>query len=334
MRQPSSEASNLLIKLILCLLKYLNYLSHITQYILRIAHNLSCFVYIQTNVVLLSPCMNPHSFLHALLPLLISASHVTGAITTAKAVSLAPTLLDQLAGLEESLEAIQTSQMVMAAIKMRSLVPDYTVDIPKKTGTVSSSEDDSEDEKTRGKSDDEDGNTSQEDSDSDSDSDFEPILTSRAILVNSLNSLIKSLPRAYRDAALNQIAAFDFSGSQAFEEFLEHKEKESAIKLNESITAIHSIQNILQSNSVAKSLSVDLLARIVSQLDSLQDEYEELQELEIQQTKSLKTSKKGKTLKQLAVDPKNSSTQKQLGESRAKIAKIVDRLANTLDLAQ
>ena len=273
--------------------------------------------------------MNPRALTNPLVHLLLilfstSSSLVSGTITAATAVSAAPTLLNHLAGLEAALESIKTGQIVLAAVRMRSLVPDYIIEVrASQEGEISSSDDSdeksSETLKSKSKSESE-----SEDIDSDdSDSDDLTVPTSRALLVNSLNSLLKNLPSsAAHNSALDQIAGFEFDGHGSLDEFLGEKEAEAALKLSESIDAIRQIQRAIHSKSQETdespvTLTANSLARIVAKLDDLQDEYEELQELQ--------------KLAQSSKSSKRTRAQKQLPESRSKIAKIVQKLAYILD---
>lgn len=276
--------------------------------------------------------MNPRTITTSLLLLLFSASPcrlVRGAITAAAAVNLAPHLLGHLAGLEDTLEGLRTDQIVLAAVRMRSLVPGYTVKTATGAEVASSSSDDEEAEKKKKTARDKaaaagaggsDSSSSEESSSNDSDSDSDELVfpNHQSILISSLNSLLKSLPSASRDEATEQIFGFDFGGPKSMETFLAEKDVEAARKLEESLATIRSIQGILRSNSPAPApVTVSLLSRIVAKLDNLEDEYEELQELQ-KQTKSSKASKQQKAAAKLP-------------ESRAKIAKIVQKLAVILD---
>lgn len=279
--------------------------------------------------------MNPLTLSNFLL-ILSASSLVTAVITASSALTLAPSLLSHLAGLEDALEGLKTDQIVLAAVRMRSLVPEYTVTVDKEA-----SSDDEEAEKkkkpsasvTAKNSDDSDSNDSDSadnSDDSDSDSDYVVIPNYNSILINSLNSLLKSLPSASKDEAMQQIFAFDFNESQSMAAFLAEKENEGAQKLAESIATIRSIQASLQSTSTVP-VTVDLLARVVAKLDSLEDVYEEF---EVLQQKSSKPSKHSKSSSKPS-KPLNSAKQQRaaakLIESRAKITKIVLKLAEILD---
>lgn len=233
------------------------------------------------------------------------------AITATTAISLAPSLLDHSAQLEDALADYKTAQIQIAAIKLKSLLPASRVVSEDKAKMVDSSVTGNLKNEN---SDDEDDSSSSSNSNSDDDddsSDVDEVPTSTTLLLTPLNNLLKQLDAP----AVAQINSFNFS-FQSLDDFVVVKEQEATQKLQESLAAIRDIQRVLQSHPSANTsqiISSKLLARLIAKMDALQEEYEEIQTLE----KRLKSTK----------EEKRNKSKKELVNSHIKIQKIVQRLS-------
>ena len=236
------------------------------------------------------------------------------AITATTAISLAPSLLDHSAQLEDALADYKTAQIQIAAIKLKSLLPASRVVSEDKAKMVDSSvtgnlkNENSDDEDDSSSSSSSSDNNSDDDDDS---SDVDEVPTSTTLLLTPLNNLLKQLDAP----AVAQINSFNFS-FQSLDDFVVVKEQEATQKLQESLAAIRDIQRVLQSHPSANTsqiISSKLLARLIAKMDALQEEYEEIQTLE----KRLKSTK----------EEKRNKSKKELVNSHIKIQKIVQRLS-------
>ena len=245
--------------------------------------------------------MNPHALLSAFLFSASAISCVTAAITASTAVDLAPTLLEHLAGLKDALETIRNNRIISAAIKMRSLLPNYAIEVnfhdrdgedsSDSEGSSSSSSDDEvkprqsatpaafvKSDKSLKRSDSE---SSSHSSDFGSDSDIDVPPKSSDILISALIFLLKEIPSTSKRATLPQIASFDFAGPKSLDQFLAEKKSEAAQKLTESFVIIRQIQRVLDlpPQSSSSAITTKTLARIVAKLDALRRKYMEMMEL-------------------------------------------------------
>lgn len=146
-------------------------------------------------------------------------------------------LVEQYELLKSATDTIEANEIIIAAVRMRSIVPDYIIDIEhfRRDG-------DSEylDRKSR---------------------------TSRMHIIDSLNRLIHALPQDVFTSALNEIVAFDFN--ESLDEFAAQKEAGIAQKFAESFAIIRQIQQIFHSNSSIspENLTLDILLNIVNDLN-------------------------------------------------------------------
>lgn len=212
----------------------------------------------------------------------------TAVLTVADIETVVPKIIENTGALEETLEKYRATQVQIAASKLRSLLPP----IEKFKGSAESSDD-----------------SEKEDS---SDSDFEEIPTASSILTNSLNSILKSISDS-TEADHIRTANFD---QGALENFVTTKEQQAAQNLAESIESIKKIQQALALADRNIKITANLLARLVDKLDTLQDEYDDLDNIK----KRLSSSKEDRRIK----------ARKELVDSQAKIVKIVHKIAEIL----
>ena len=279
--------------------------------------------------------MNPHALLSTFLFSASAISCVTAAITASKAVDLAPTLLEHLAGLKDALVTIKNNRIISAAIQLRSLVPNYAIEVDfrhyegesSSEGSSSSSSSDEvkprpsaapaapvKSDKSSKRSDSESSSSS---SDSDSDSDID-VLKSRDILISALTFVLQKIPSSSKRATLPQIASFDFAGPKSLDQFLEEKKSENAKKLTESSVIIRQIQRDLDlpPQSSPSVITTKILARIVAKLDALRRKYVEM--LEIKKLSEFSKPSARKRAKRAILKP------------RSDIEDIVQKLAYSL----
>lgn len=246
--------------------------------------------------------MHPLSILTlSLLPSLLPC-----AITAANAVSLAPSLIDHSAQLEDALAEYKAVHIQIAAVKLKSLLPARG---PVKIAPVTADKSGSVTAKAGSDSDDSDDSDS--DNSEDESSDVDDVPTATDLLLTPFNNLLKQLDAP----VIAEITSFD-SSLQSLDDFVALKEHEATQKLQESLAAIREIQRVLQTNpssNTSQVISSKFLARLIAKMDALQEEYEEIQTLE----KRLKSSK----------EEKRNKAQKELVNSHVKIQKIVQRLS-------
>ena len=152
-------------------------------------------------------------------------------------------LVEQYELLKSATDAIETNEIIIAAVRMRSIIPDYIIDIEH---FRLDSESEYIDRKAR---------------------------TSRMHIIDSLNRLMRALPQEVFASALNEIIAFDFS--ESLDEFAAQKEAENAQKFAESVAIIRQIQRIFRSNSLISpvNLTLDILFNIVNDLNYINLHY-------------------------------------------------------------
>ena len=152
-------------------------------------------------------------------------------------------LVEQCELLKSATDTIEANEIIIAAVRMRSIIPDYIIDIE---NFRLDSESEYIDRKAR---------------------------TSRMHIIDSLNRLIRALPQEAFASALNEIIAFDFS--ESLDEFSAQKEAENAQKFAESVAIIRQIQRIFHSNSLIspENLNLDILLNIVNDLNYINLHY-------------------------------------------------------------
>ena len=231
---------------------------------------------------------------------LVSVPRFDCVITATDAVALAPQLIEQGSKLEEALAEYRSAQIEIAAVKLRSLLP---VEI---AGKVSVSDDSDDEDKSGPKKSD------SSDSDSDDDEEVENVPTADSLLSNALESLLKSL----KDEELaNQIRSSPVSFSLPL---AATKELEATQKLSESVKTVRLVRKLLQvPDETTPPVTAEMLAILVEKLDSLQELYDDLEDIQ----KRLTSAKEEKRIK----------ARKNLAESNAKIAKIVHKIANIIE---
>ena len=281
--------------------------------------------------------MNPLALLSTLLFSASAISCVSATITASKAVDLAPTLLEHLAGLKDALVTIKNNQIISAAIQLRSLVPNHAIDVDfrhyegesSSEGSCCSSSSSDEvkprpsatpaapikSDKSSNRSDSE-SSSSSSDYDSGSDVDIPP--KSRDILISALTFVLKKIPYSSKRATLPQIASFDFAGPKSLDQFLEEKKSEDAQKLAESSAIIRQIQRDLDlpPQSSPSAITTKVLARIVAKLDALRRKYVEMLEI--------------KSLSKFSKPSARKRAKRAISKSQSDIEDIVQKLAYSL----
>ena len=173
-------------------------------------------------------------------------NQATGSISVEEAMALVPDLHIHLEVLQPSLIILETNEIIIAALKARSLIPDYVIEEDPATDYNSYSSDsiDSEDEMTN-----------------------MTFPTFRSYFIDFLKSLLKKLPKASRYSAINQIANFVFT-EESLDEFITEKEVEKAELLAEAVTNVQQLRALFQMNSSPShgSFSLDNLLNIVNDL--------------------------------------------------------------------
>ena len=168
----------------------------------------------------------------------------TGPISVAEANALVPKLLVHLEVLQPALTTIKTNEIVIAALKIHSLIPDYVI-VDSESGSA------------------------EQISKPENELNEMSVPTSRSLLINILRDLIKKLPQESKISAINQI---EFFGSYEFlDEFIAEKEAEIAQKLADSVNSIIQLKLLLSStsDSLSGTFTADSLALITSILESV-----------------------------------------------------------------
>ena len=181
-----------------------------------------------------------NSHLHESEPTIIPS----GSISVAETNALVPKLLVHLEVLQPALTTIRTNEIVIAALKIHSLIPDYVI-FDSESGRpeqISKPEDELNEMS---------------------------VPTSRSFLINFLRDLIKKLPEESKTNAINQIKSFD--SYEFLDEFIAEKEAEIAQKLADSVCSINQLKFLLSSTSetLSGTLTSDSLALITSILESV-----------------------------------------------------------------
>ena len=173
-------------------------------------------------------------------------------------VELAYAMLVHYAKLSEAANCIKSNENIISAIFLRSLVPDYVIDIDNILESRIAKFD---------------GKRSYE---------IDPYRKRliHAIAVD-IQPLIGSWPR--NDAALEQIVNFDFDGEKSFREFVAEKEAEIFEKTAESFDILFKFQQILQLNSPIpfEKLSTALLNFVATKMQNVSNCYKKIQDNQI-----------------------------------------------------
>lgn len=241
----------------------------------------------------------PPSFILLLFPSLLRA--VINSST--EAIGIAPQIIAEGSKLKVLIEEYQTIQYVVAAVELRSLIPNYSLVVSRpvesndklgKSGINGSKSDYDEDQL--------------DDDEQESDSDDEEPLSRFTIHAASLNVLLKSITEP-EDIA--QVFTFDFL-THSLPDFIAQKEVEAQNKLLESIPIIRKIQELLKvPNNLPLFVNIKFLAKIVKNIDAIDEEMDEIEENASDTT----TKKESKRLKAV----------KAISESQAKIFKLAQK---------
>ena len=180
---------------------------------------------------------------------LVTTYQATGTISVEEAMALVPDLRIHLEVLQPALITLETNEIIIAALKARSFIPDYVIE----ENSAADYNSDSSDSLDSGN---EMGN-------------FE-FLTSRSYFIRFLKSLLKKLSKASRFDAINQIAHFVFTNG-SLEEFITEKEAEKAQLLAEAVINIQQLRALFQINTATShgSFSLDNLLNIVNYLHNI-----------------------------------------------------------------
>lgn len=177
---------------------------------------------------------------------LVTTYQAMGTISVEEAMALVPDLRIHLEVLQPALITLETNEIIIAALKARSFIPDYVIEEDPVADYNSDSSDslDSEDEMTNIE-----------------------FPTFRSYFIDFLKMLLKKLPKASRSSAINQIASFDFTEA-SLDEFITEKEAEKAQLLAEAVTNVQQLRDLFQMNSSTShgSFSLDNLLNIVNDL--------------------------------------------------------------------
>ena len=179
-------------------------------------------------------------------------------ISGQETVELAYKLLMHFSKLSEATNFIKSNENIISAILLRSLVPDYVVDIEAILASKIAKFD---------------GNRSYE------------IDTFRQRLINLIavdtHHLIN--PWTRNDAALEQIVNFDFNGEKSYREFISEKEAEIFEKTAESFDILFKFQQILQLNSPIpfEKFTTALLNFVATKMQNVSGCYKKIQDNQI-----------------------------------------------------
>ena len=132
----------------------------------------------------------------------------TCTISGDEAVLLAPSLFENLEMMESRLKRIQINEVIVAAIKIKSLIPKMSVKVLQNSGKFSIDES----------------------------SDIAVSATTFHVF-NSIDLLIKTLPEEHQNQfdVSKQVFGFDFEGSKTLDEFINEKESEIALNLLKNV---------------------------------------------------------------------------------------------------
>ena len=185
-----------------------------------------------------------------------SVKLATRTISGHEAVLIAPELFKNLEMSESRRKRIQINEIIIAAVKIRSLIPNMLVKDPQNSGKFSI---------------DESANIA--------------VSATTFHVFNSIDLLIKTLPEEHQNQfdVSKQVFGFDFEGSKTLDEFINEKESEIAKHLRKGSAEVSRLKKLLYcttstSNVKLNSISIKF---IVEQLDELKQEYEKSREVEI-----------------------------------------------------
>lgn len=182
--------------------------------------------------------------LHESAPTILASDPISVAETNA----LVPKLLVHLEVLQPALTTIRTNEIVIAALKIHSLIPDYVI-----------VEENSASESGR----------AEQISKPEDELNEMSVPNYRTFLINFLHDLIKKLPEESKTSAINQIKSF--YSYQFLYEFIAEKETEITQKLAESVHSIIQLKLLLSSTSetLSGTFTANSLALITSILESV-----------------------------------------------------------------
>ena len=174
----------------------------------------------------------------------------TRTISGDEAVLLAPALIENLEMMESHLKKIQINEIIIAAIKIKSLIPKMSIKDPQNFGKFSVCEH---------------SNIA--------------LPSSCFHLSESLIYLINKLPKDSQSDAVTQIFDFDFKGSKTLDEFIKEKKSEIAQPLYECSVEVSRFKELLYNTSPTLNASLTNISikLIVDQLIELKKENKQIQ---------------------------------------------------------
>ena len=213
----------------------------------------------------------------------------SGPIPASEALALLPQLLVHFNVIESANTKIKTTEIVVAALKMRSLVPDYIID-----------EEDPDEKELQSLIGQRHFNSFQA---AFSEIEFiKPFLrlalkkknvpSYTSLLIYHLENLLFRLASESNTSAIDEIKNFDFNGPKSLAEVVAEKESEMAQVLADSVESVRQVQTILRSNLQASldtftssslaviSVIVDEIKTLLAELESPESEPEKKAELE------------------------------------------------------
>ena len=178
----------------------------------------------------------------------------TRTISVDEAVLLVPVLFEYYHFLKSALENIEIIEIVVAAIKLRSLVPDGLIEIELNSKRCL------QDWKMN--------NTNAKAAQS------LTLSTSNSLITNSIKAMLKTLSEESKERALNEILGFNFISCSLID-FVAAKEAEITGILKRSTAVILKLKTLLFSTSsnVKKNLTTGWLALVAYKLESVREAY-------------------------------------------------------------
>ena len=229
----------------------------------------------------------------------------TQTLTPFDALNLAPILFESLPTLQDILITHQLFQTQIAAIKIRSLIPNYQETPKKNYKSLKSLKFDSSLNAA--------GIGSDSDSGSNSETELE-IETADHLIFKPLKALLSQL----LDDHFEEVKAFDFN-SQSLDEFVTVKSLKAEEILYNALPLIQAIQSHLPPNlgsNFQSNLTPTRFTQIVSVLENLKEEFEEINELQ----KRLVSSK----------ESKRSKANLKIQKNQIKLVEIIGKLTKLL----
>ena len=174
----------------------------------------------------------------------------TRTISGREADLLAPELFKNLEMTELRRKRIQINEIIIAALKIRSLMPNMPVKDPQNSGKFSIDE-----------------------------SSNMALSATTFHIFNSIDLLIKTLPEDHQHQfdVSKQVFGFDFEGSKTLDEFINEKESEIAKHLRKGSAEVSRLKKLLYCTSSTSSIKLNSVSikLIVEQLDKLKQAYED-----------------------------------------------------------